>query len=83
MINIGLWSAKYSIDTRFIPFFDRSGKANLGHALETAALLELDRRGAEVGYVQTEQEFEVDFLARFPDGAKRTQVPFIFRHPGQ
>jgi uncharacterized protein len=57
----------YPIDMGLIPIFDRSGKANLGHALETAVLLELDRRGAEVGYVLTEQGFEVDFLARFPE----------------
>lgn len=31
-------------------------------------LIELLRRGAEVGYVRTGEEFEVDFLARFPDG---------------
>jgi len=35
----------YPIDTGLIPVFDRSGKANLGHALETAVLLELERRG--------------------------------------
>jgi uncharacterized protein len=58
----------YPIDMGLIPIFDRSGKANLGHALETCVLLELERRGAEVGYVHTEQGFEVDFLARFPGG---------------
>ena len=29
-----------------IPLFNRSGKANLGHALETCVMLELERRGA-------------------------------------
>jgi hypothetical protein len=54
----------YPIDTGLIPIFDRSGKANLGHALETAVFLELTRRGAEVAYVRTANGFEVDFYAR-------------------
>ena len=37
----------YPIDPGLIPVFDRSGKANVGHALETAVLLELERRGFE------------------------------------
>lgn len=57
----------YPIDSGLIPVFDRSGKSNLGHALETCVLLELERRGAEVGYVRTPEGFEVDFLARYPD----------------
>jgi predicted AAA+ superfamily ATPase len=35
--------------------------------LETAVLNELERRGAEVGYVKTEEGYEVDFHARLPD----------------
>ena len=31
-------------------------------------MLELDRRGAEVGYVHTANGYEVDFLARYPEG---------------
>lgn len=58
----------YPIDPGLIPIFDRSGKANLGHALETCVLLELDRRGAEVSYVHTPGGREVDFLARHPSG---------------
>lgn len=58
----------YPIDPGLIPVFDRSGRANLGHALETCVLLELERRGAEVAYVRTPSGFEVDFLARYPDG---------------
>lgn len=58
----------YPIDTGLIPIFDRSGKANLGHALETAVFLELDRRGAEVAYVRTANGFEVDFHARYVEG---------------
>lgn len=57
----------YPIDTGLIPIFDRSGRTNLGHALETCVLLELERRGAVISYVRTESGFEVDFLARYPD----------------
>ncbi len=59
----------YPADTALIPLFDRSGKANTGHALETAIFLELKRRGAELAYLKTTSGYEVDFLARFPDGS--------------
>jgi predicted AAA+ superfamily ATPase len=58
----------YPIDPALIPVYDRSGKANVGHALETCVLLELERRGAEVAYVRTESGLEVDFRATYPDG---------------
>lgn len=58
----------YPIDPGLIPLFDRSGRANLGHALETCVVLELDRRGAEVAYVHTAGGQEVDLLARYPEG---------------
>jgi len=54
----------YPVDPALIPAFDRSGKANVGHALETAVLIELERRKCEVGYVRTPGGYEVDFLAR-------------------
>jgi len=54
----------YPADSGFIRAFDASGRANLGHALETAVFGELERRGAEVAYVKTAAGFEVDFLAR-------------------
>ena len=60
----------YPVDPALTPLYDRSGKANTGHALETAVLLELDRRGAETSYVKTQGGFEVDFLARFPEGGQ-------------
>ncbi len=58
----------YPIDPGLIPVFDRSGKANLGHALETTVLLELERRGCTTAYVRTPEGFEVDFLATGPEG---------------
>jgi predicted AAA+ superfamily ATPase len=45
-----------------------SGRANVGHALETVVLNELERRKAELGYVKTAGGFEVDFHARFLAG---------------
>jgi hypothetical protein len=56
----------YPADPGLIRAFDASGRTNLGHALETAVLNELERRRAEVGYVKTDDGLEVDFLARYP-----------------
>lgn len=58
----------FPIDPGLIPIFDRSTKANLGHALETVVALELERSGAELSYVRNESGSEVDFLACFPEG---------------
>jgi hypothetical protein len=58
----------YPVDAGFIPVFDRSGRGNIGHALETAVLIELERRRFAVTYVRTPGGREVDFLARGPDG---------------
>jgi predicted AAA+ superfamily ATPase len=58
----------YPADPGLIQAFDASGRANLGHALETAVLNELERRGAEIGYVKTKDGLEVDFLARTRTG---------------
>lgn len=58
----------YPADAGLIPVFDRSGRANTGHALETAVLVELERRGLDITYVRTDEGFEVDFLARSASG---------------
>ena len=58
----------YPVDPGLIPIFDRTGRANLGHALETAVLVELERRRCEVTYVRTSEGYEVDFLARAGTG---------------
>ncbi|MFQ5799455.1 MAG: ATP-binding protein, partial [Bacteroidota bacterium] len=60
----------YPVDPGLIPLFDPSGRPNLGHALETCVMLELERRGAEVSYVRNKTGSEVDFLVRFPDGRR-------------
>ena len=53
----------YPVDPGLIALFERSGRTHHGRALETAILLELERRGYEVAYVRTPEGFEVDFLA--------------------
>jgi hypothetical protein len=55
----------YPVDPALIGAFDVSGRTNVGHALETVVLNELERRKAEVGYVRTTTGFEVDFHVRF------------------
>ena len=49
-------------------FYERTGRANVGHALETVVFLELERRGCEIDYVRTRDGYEVDFVARDPAG---------------
>jgi hypothetical protein len=56
----------YPVDPGLIPIYERTGRPNLGHALETAVLVELERRGRQVAYVRTKEGFEVDFLATNP-----------------
>jgi predicted AAA+ superfamily ATPase len=52
-----------------IPVYERTGRANIGHALETAVFIELQRRGFEVHYLRTPQGNEVDFHAIDASGA--------------
>ncbi|MBI4320147.1 MAG: ATP-binding protein [Chloroflexi bacterium] len=58
----------YPVDPGLLPVYERTGRLNLGRALETAVLVELERRGFDVTYVRTNEGFEVDFLARSPEG---------------
>jgi len=60
----------YPADPGLIHAFDVSGRANLGHALETAVFNALQRRGAEVDYVKTADGFEVDFCVRHRGGER-------------
>lgn len=53
----------YPIDPGLIPIYERTHRDNLGHALETAVLIELLRRGCEVHYFRTLKGNEVDFHA--------------------
>ena len=58
----------YPIDPGLISLYEQTGRVNLGHALETAVFLELERRGCETDYVRTRDGYEVDFFARSPEG---------------
>ena len=58
----------YPLDPGLIPLFDRSGRTNLGHALETVVIVELKRRGADLCYLRSKSGREVDALALMPDG---------------
>jgi uncharacterized protein len=53
----------YPIDPGLIPIYERVGRENLGHGLETAVLIELLRRGCEVHYFRSPRGLEVDFHA--------------------
>ena len=60
----------YPVDPGLIGAFDASGRSNVGRALETVVLNELERRRAEVGYVKTSDGLEVDFLVRHLTGGE-------------
>lgn len=60
----------YPLDPGLIGAFDIGGRSNVGHALETVVHSELQRRKADLGYVKTAGGFEVDFLARYPEGGE-------------
>jgi len=60
----------YPVDPGLIRAYDTSGRSNLGHALETTVLNELEHRKAEVAYVKTAEGFEVDFHVRHLAGAE-------------
>lgn len=60
----------YPADAALIPVFDRSAKANIGHALESTVFIELQRRQCDTAYVKTADGYEVDFLARHLDGSE-------------
>lgn len=72
----------YPGDPGLVHAFDSSGRANLGHALETAVLNELERRRAEIWYVKSASGLEVDFLARHRGGGEEMlQVCANLRSP--
>jgi uncharacterized protein len=53
----------YPIDPGLIPVYERGGRENRGRSLETAVLLELERRGYDVGWIRVGEGLEVDFYA--------------------
>ena len=58
----------YPVDPALIPLYERTGRKNLGRALETVILLELERRGYETGYLRTREGHEIDFFAVGAEG---------------
>ena len=58
----------YPIDPGLIPIYERTGRPNLGHALETAVLIELERRGCIVHYARIPGIGEIDFHVETPEG---------------
>jgi len=56
----------YPIDPGLIAVYERAGRENRGRALETAILLELERRGYQAGWVRVETDLEIDFHAENP-----------------
>jgi predicted AAA+ superfamily ATPase len=53
----------YPIDPGLIPLYERAGRAHGGRSLETAVLLQLERRGYSVDWFRA-GEYEVDFFAQ-------------------
>ncbi|HET6231050.1 MAG TPA: ATP-binding protein [Longimicrobiaceae bacterium] len=56
----------YPIDPGLIPLYERTGRENHGRALETAVLLELDRRAYTADWLRAGDGWEVDFFAERP-----------------
>ena len=54
----------YPVDPGLISLFAPGLRGHQGRALETAVLLELERRGRAVSYVRTAEGWEVDFFAQ-------------------
>lgn len=56
----------YPIDPGLIPLHERPGREHRGRALETAVLLELERREYSVTWLRVGDDLEVDFFATRP-----------------
>jgi hypothetical protein len=59
----------YPVDPGLIALFERPGLEHRGRALETAVLIECERRGLDVSWVRAHGDGEVDFLATRPGEA--------------
>jgi predicted AAA+ superfamily ATPase len=53
----------YPVDPGLIPVYERASRENRGRSLEIAVLLELERRGYDIGWVRVGDDLEVDFYA--------------------
>lgn len=59
----------YPVDPGLVALYERTGREHRGRALETAVLLELERRGWSVDWYRTSEGWEVDFFAQRPGGS--------------
>lgn len=59
----------YPVDPGLIAIYERAGRTHRGRALETAVLLELERRRFTVDWFRTSEGWEVDFFAARADRA--------------
>jgi uncharacterized protein len=56
----------YPIDPGLIPLYERAGREHRGRALESAVLLELERREYAADWLRVGDGWEVDFIAQRP-----------------
>lgn len=56
----------YPVDPGLIAVYERAGRENRGRSLGTVVVLELERRGYDVGWVRVGDDLEVDFYAENP-----------------
>ena len=56
----------YPVDAGLIPLYEQPGREHRGRALETAVLLELERREYSVAWLRVGDDREVDFFATRP-----------------
>lgn len=56
----------YPVDAGLIPLYEQPGREHRGRALETAVLLELERREYSVAWLRVGDDREVDFFAIRP-----------------
>ena len=65
----------YPVDAGLIPLYEQPGREHRGRALETAVLLELERREYAVTWLRVDTDREVDFFATRPgDSSLLVQV---------
>jgi uncharacterized protein len=64
----------YPIDPGLIPIYTRLGREHEGRALETALLLELERRGYEIDWLRSPGGWEIDFFAQ-----RTGEVPLLIQ----
>jgi hypothetical protein len=68
----GVYTGTLSADkTKLQGTWSQGGPASSVASIASLALIELERHGAEISYVRTTEGFEVDFIARHPEGGRQ------------